>query len=116
MAAPPLDACPACAVQRARAEQAEAQLAEVRAELAGIQKRRASRKRRKRPASPSPDWVLVEDVRGVLDLSVGDLAKKVGLKHSTVLGKAQETPLSRRVRAALLKLKTDHLAEAKGQP
>ncbi len=60
MAAPSTDACPQCAVLRTRAEQAEAQFAEAQAQLAAIQTQRASRQRRKRPASPSPDWLLVE--------------------------------------------------------
>jgi multidrug efflux pump subunit AcrA (membrane-fusion protein) len=117
MAAPPIEACPACAGLRARAEQAEAQLSEVQAQLAkaqaqlaAIQTQRVSRRRRKRPASPSPDWLLVEEVRGLLALSVGDLATRLGLNYSTVLGKAQEKPLSPGLRDKLLALKREHQA------
>ncbi len=104
------DACPQCAGLRARAEQAEAQLAEALAQLAVLQNRRASRKRRKRPASPSPDWLLVEEIRGLLALSVGELATRLGLNYSTVLGKAQEKPLFSGLRDKLLALKREHLA------
>ena len=110
MGAPSNDICPACADLRARAEQAEAQLAEAQAKLAALQTQRASRKRRKRPASPSPDWLLVEEVRGLLNLSVGELATRLGLAYSTVLGKAQETPLSPGLREKVLTLKHEHLA------
>jgi multidrug efflux pump subunit AcrA (membrane-fusion protein) len=110
MAAPSTDACPQCAGLRTRAEQAEAQLAEAQAQLAAIQTQRASRQRRKRPASPSPDWLLVEEVRGLLNLSVGKLATRLGLAYSTVLGKSQETPLSPGLREKLLALKREHLA------
>ncbi len=110
MATPSPEGCPSCAVLRARAERAEAQLAEAQAQLAAIQKKGASRKRRKQPASPSPDWLLVEDVRGLLNLSVGKLAERLGLAYSTVLGKAQETPLSPGLREKLLALKREHLA------
>lgn len=90
---------------RASAEAAEeqlaevqAQLAEAKAQLAAIQTQRASRKRRKQPTSPGPDWLLVEEVRGLLGLTVDELATRLGLKHSTVLGRADGTPLSSRVR------------------
>jgi hypothetical protein len=116
MAAPPIEACPTCAGLRARAELAEAQLAEAHAQLAAIQTQRASRKRRKRPASPSPDWLLVEEVRGLLNLSVGELAARLGLAYSTVLGKAQETPLSPALRDKLLALKGKHLAARAAKP
>lgn len=107
---------PACAGLRARAERAEAQLAEARAQLAALQTQRASRQRRKRPASPSPDWLLVEEVRGLLTLSVGELATRLGLAYSTVLGKAQETPLSPGLREKLLTLKREHLAARAAKP
>lgn len=113
MAAPPApdDACPSCAGLRARAERAEAQLAEAKAQLAAIQKRRASRKRRKSPAEPSPDWLLVEDVRMLLGVTLGELAERCGLTTSTVFGKAQELPLSQAVRDKLEALKREHAAE-----
>ena len=110
MAAPSTETCPACAGLRARAEKAEAQLAEAQAQLAAVQTQRASRQRRKRPASPSPDWLLVEEVRSLLTLSVGDLATRLGLNYSTVLGKAQEKPLSPVLRDKLSALKREHLA------
>ncbi len=110
MAARSTEACPACAGLRERAERAEAQLAEVQAQLAAVQTQRASRKRRKRPAAPSPDWLLVEETRALLNLSVGDLAARLGLAFSTVLGKAQDTPLSPRIREKLLTLKREHVA------
>jgi DNA-binding transcriptional regulator YiaG len=116
MAAPPTEACPTCAGLRARAEQAEAQLAEAQAQLAAIQTQRASRKRRKRPASPSADWLLIEEIRGLLNLSVGELAARLGLAYSTVLGKAQETPLSPGLRDKLLALKREHLAASAAPP
>ena len=107
--------CSGSAPVCARAEKAEAQLAEAQAQLAAIQTQRASRKRRKHPASPSPDWLLVEEVRGLFALSVGALATRLGLKHSTVLGKAQDTPLSHGVREKLLALKSEHLAANREQ-
>ncbi|MEP7124061.1 MAG: hypothetical protein ABJE95_24250 [Byssovorax sp.] len=110
MAARSREACPTCAGLRERAERAEAQLSEARAQLAAIQTQRASRKRRKRPASPSPDWLLVEETRALLNLSVGDLAARLGLAFSTVLGKAQDRPLSPDLRDKLLTLKREHLA------
>ncbi len=116
MAAPSTDACPACAGLRARAEQAEAQLAEAQAQLAALQTQRASRQRRKRPTSPSSDWLLVEEIRGLLNLSVGELATRLGLAYSTVLGKAQERPLSPGVREKLLALKREHLAARAAKP
>lgn len=109
MAAPPTEACPACAALRARAERAEAQLTEAQTQLAAIQTQRASRKRRKSPDSPSEDWLLVEEVRGLLNVSVGELATRLGLVYSTVLGKAQERPLSPRLREELRALKREHL-------
>ena len=116
MAAPSTDLCSTCAGLRARAEQAEAQLAEAQAQLAALQTHRASRQRRKRPASPSSDWLLVEEVRGLLTLSVGDLAARLGLAYSTVLGKAQETPLSPGLRDKLLALKREHLTATAARP
>lgn len=123
MTAPPTKACSACAGLRARAEQAEAKLAEAQAklaeaqaQLAAIQTQRASRKRRKRPDSPSPDWLLVEEIRGLLNLSVGELATRLGLAFSTVLGKAQEKPLSAGLREKLLALKREHLASTAAKP
>ncbi len=68
------------------------------------------RKRRKDPASPSPDWLLVEEVRGLPAVTVGELATRLGPRHSTVLGKADKKPLSGRVRAQLLALKSEHPA------
>ena len=109
MAARSAKPCPECAGLRARAEKAEAQLAEAQAQLAALQTRRVSRKRRKDPASPTSDWLLVEEVRALLAVTVGDLATRLGLRYSTVLGKADEKPLSRRVRAQLLALKSEHL-------
>ena len=82
----------------------------MQAQLAALQNRRASRKRRKRPASPRLDWLLVEEVRGLLALSVGEVATRLGLTYSTVLGKAQEKPLSPGLRDKLLALKREHLA------
>ena len=115
MAAPPPDACPSCADLRARAERAEAQLAEANtrlaeanAQLTAIQKRRASRKRRKSPAAPSPDWLLVEEVRVLLGVTLGELAQRCGLTTPTVFGKAQELPLSPAVRGKLEALKRAH--------
>ena len=110
MAAQPTEACPACAGLRERAERAEAQLAEAQAQLAALQTHRAARKRRKVPDSPSADWLLVEEIRGLLHLSVGDLAARLGLAYSTVLGKAQERPLSAGLREKLVTLKREHLA------
>ena len=110
MATRSTEACPECAGLRARAEKAEAQLAEALAQLAALQSRRVSRKRRKDPASPTSDWLLVEEVRGLLAVTVGELATRLGLKYSTVLGKADKKPLSSRVRAQLLALKSEHLA------
>jgi len=52
----------------------------------------------------------VEEIRGLLNLSVGKLATRLGLAHSTVLGKAQETPLSPGLREKVLALKREHLA------
>jgi DNA-binding transcriptional regulator YiaG len=109
MAAPRTTDCPACAALRARAEHAEAQLAEAQARLATLQAHRATRKRRKIPDAPSPDWLLVEEIRELLHLSVGDLAARLGLAYSTVLGKAQERSLSPGLREKLLALKRDHL-------
>ena len=109
MAAQPKEACPACAALRARAELAETQLAEARAQLAAIQTQRASRKRRKSPDSPSEDWLLVEEIRALLNVSVGELATRLGLAYSTVLGKAQERPLSPALREKLHALKREHL-------
>ena len=109
MATPPNEACPACAGLRARAESAEAQLTEARAQLAAIQTQRASRKRRKSPAAPSEDWLLVEELRALLNVSVGELATRLGLAYSTVLGKAQETPLSPGLREKLRALKRAQL-------
>ena len=83
MAAPRTPACPACAALRARAEQAEAQLAEAQAQLAALQTHRAARKRRKVPDAPSSDWLLVEEIRDLLHVSVGDLATRLGLAYST---------------------------------
>jgi DNA-binding transcriptional regulator YiaG len=83
------DKSPACAGLRARAEQAEAQFAEAQAQLAALQAQRAARQRRKRPASPSEDWLLVEEVRGLLNLSVGNLATRLGLAYSTVSARAK---------------------------
>ncbi len=116
MAARSTEACPACAGLRARAERAEAQLAEAQAKLAALQTQRASRKRRKRPDSPSEDWLLVEEIRGLLNLSVGELATRLGLAYSTVLGKAQETPLSPGLREKVLALKREHLAARAAKP
>jgi DNA-binding transcriptional regulator YiaG len=110
MAARPTAACSACAGLRARAELAEAKLAEARTQLAAIQTQRASRKRRKSPAAPSEDWLLVEEIRGLLNVSVGELATRLGLAYSTVLGKAQERPLSPALREKLHALKREHLA------
>jgi DNA-binding transcriptional regulator YiaG len=110
MAAPRTTDCPACAALRARAEQAEAQLAEAHAQLAALQTHRAARKRRKVPDAPSPDWLLMEEIRELLHLSVGDLAERLGLAYSTVLGRAQERPLSPGLREKLLALKREHLA------
>ncbi len=111
MATPRTESCPACAALRARAEQAEAKLAEAQAQLAALQKQRASRKRRKIPDAPSPDWLLAEEVRGLLGLTVGELATRCGLKGSAVLGRAQEKPLSGALRAKLLELKQEHLRQ-----
>jgi hypothetical protein len=108
MAAPPAEECPSCAALRARAERAEAQLAEARAQLDAIQKRRASRKRRKSPAAPSPDWLLVEEVRGMLGVTVGELAARCGLTTPTVFSKAQDIPLSPALRGKLEALKHAH--------
>jgi multidrug resistance efflux pump len=136
VAARRLRACPACVGLRARAEDAEAQLAEANAQLAQaqaqlaeaqaqlgtIQQRRASRnrrnrrKRRKRPASPSTDWVLVEEIRHLLNVSMGELAARLGLAYSTVLGKAQETPLSPGLREKLRALKREHVAAMAVKP
>jgi DNA-binding transcriptional regulator YiaG len=116
MAAPPSSRCPACAALRGRAEQAEAQLAEAQAQLAALQTHRAARKRRKAPDAPSPDWLLVEEIRELLHLSVGDLAARLGLAYSTVLGRAQERPLSPGLRAKLLALKHEHLATSTAKP
>jgi DNA-binding transcriptional regulator YiaG len=103
------DDCPACAAS-ARAEQADARLAEAQAQLAVLQTHRAARKRRKAPDAPSADWVLVEEIRDLLHLSVGDLATRLGLAYSTVLGRAQERPLSPGLREKLQALKREHLA------
>ena len=46
----------------------------------------------------------------MLALSVGKLATRLGLNYSTVLGKAQEKPLSPGLRDMLLALKREHLA------
>ena len=110
MAAPRTTDCPACAGLRARAEHAEAQLAEAHAQVAALQTHRAARKRRKVPDAPSPDWLLVEEIRDLLHLSVGDLARRLGLAYSTVLGKAPKRPLSPVLREKLLELKSEHLA------
>ena len=116
IAAPPIEACPACAGLRARAEQAEAQLTETQAKLAAFQTQRAPRQRRKRPASASSDWLLVEEVRGLFTLSLGGLAARLGLAYSTDLCKAQETPLSPGLREKLLALKREHLAARAAKP
>jgi DNA-binding transcriptional regulator YiaG len=116
MAARSSDACPACARLRARAERAEAQLAEAQAQLAAIQTHRADRKRRKVPDAPSADWLLVEEIRELLHLSVGDLATRLGLAYSTVLGRAQEKPLSPGLREKLQALKREHLAAIAAKP
>jgi hypothetical protein len=116
MAARPTAACSACAGLRARAELAEAQLAEARTQLAAIQTQRASRKRRKSPDSPSTDWLLVEEVRGLLNVSVGELATRLGLAYSTVLGKAQERSLSPALREKLQALKREHLEAMAERP
>jgi DNA-binding transcriptional regulator YiaG len=116
MAARSSEACPACAALRARAEQAEAQLADAQAQLTAIQTQRASRKRRKGPDAPSADWLLVEEIRELLHLSVGDLASRLGLAYSTVLGRAQERPLSPGVREKLQALKREHLAATSATP
>ena len=110
MAARPKAACSACAGLRARAELAEAKPAEAQAQLAAIHTQRASRKRRKSPAAPSEDWLLVEEIRGLLNVSVGELATRLGLAYSTVLGKAQERPVSPALREKLHALKREHLA------
>jgi DNA-binding transcriptional regulator YiaG len=116
MAAPRTPDCPACAALRARAEHAEAQLAEAQAQLAALRTHRAARKRRKAPDAPSPDWLLVEEIRELLHLSVGDLAGRLGLAYSTVLGKAQERPLSPGLREKLLALKREHIATSAAKP
>jgi DNA-binding transcriptional regulator YiaG len=116
MAAPRTPDCPACAALRARAEHAEAQLAEAQAQLAALQTHRAARKRRKAPEAPSPDWLLVEEIRDLLHLSVGDLAARLGLAYSTVLDKAQERALSPGLREKLLTLKREHLATSAAKP
>jgi DNA-binding transcriptional regulator YiaG len=112
----PTDDCPGCAVLRARAEQAESLLAEAQAQLAAIQTHRADRKRRKVPDSPSADWLLVEEIRDLLHLSVGDLAARLGLAYSTVLGRAQERPLSPGLREKLHALKREHLVASAPKP
>ena len=64
------------------------------------------------PDAPSSDWLLVEEIRDLLHLSVGDLAARLGLAYSTVLGKAQERPLScpPGLREKLHALRREHLA------
>ena len=116
MAARSSEACPLCAGLRARAELAEAQLAEAQAQLAAFQTHRAARKRRKVPDAPSADWLLVEEIRALLHVSVGDLATRLGLAYSTVLGKAQERPLSPGLREKLQALKREHLAATTAKP
>jgi len=116
MAAPRTPACSTCAALRARAEQAETQLAGAQDQLAAIQTHRADRKRRKVPDAPSADWLLVEEIRALLRVSVGDLATRLGLAYSTVLGKAQERPLSPGLREKLQALKREHPAATAAKP
>jgi hypothetical protein len=70
----------------------------------------AARKQRNAPEAPSPNWLLVEEIRDLLHLSVSDPAARLGLAYSTVLGRAQERPLSPGLREKLLTLKREHLA------
>jgi hypothetical protein len=58
----------------------------------------------------------VEEIRDLLDLSVGDLAARLGLAYSTVLGRAQERPLSPGLREKLATLKREHLATSPAKP
>ena len=98
------------------AELAEAQIAEARAQIAAVQTQRASRKRRKSPDSPSEDWLIVEEIRSLLNVSVGELATRLGLAYSTVLGKAQERPLSPALREKLRALKREHSSATAMKP
>jgi hypothetical protein len=100
--------CLACAAL-ARAEHAEAQ-------LAVLQTHRAARKHRKVPDASSSGWLLVQEIRDLLHVSVGDLATRFGLAYSTVLGKAQERPLSPGLREKLQALKREHLAVSTTKP
>ena len=68
------------------------------------------------PDAPSPDWLLVEEIRELLHLSVGHLAGHLGLAYRTVLGRAQERPLSPGLREKLLALKREHLASSAAKP
>jgi hypothetical protein len=59
----------------------------------------------------------VEEIRELLHLSVGDLATRLGLAYSTVLGRAQERPLSPDLREKLLALKlVPRLNQIQGAP
>jgi hypothetical protein len=59
---------------------------------------------------------LRDEILGLRNVSVGELATRLGLAYSTVLSKAQETPLSPGLREKVLALKREHLAARAAKP
>ena len=109
MAAPPTEACPACAGLRARragGSSARRGPGPARGHPDATRLPRAPQA----PRLAEPRLAAVEEVRSLLALSVGKLATRLGLNYSTVLDKAQEKPLSPGLRDKLLALKREHLA------
>jgi hypothetical protein len=95
----------------ARARAAEAELAQVRAELDGVRAKLKARTTRKRRAPLSDDARLIADVCAAFTLNRGELAERLGLTSGAVLSRAQRTPLPDRLRDELKKM---HAERAKG--